>query len=998
MDTKDKDQSGVETTDFRYITGLSLFQGLSTDEIEGIAQITRQCVYESDSILCKQGTQGDDLYIIVEGFVLIRQGARVLARLGPGEVVGELAVFDNKPRSADVVADGLVRVLVLHGQNFTSILRRGGNLPVKLLGILANRIRDTNEQQERVGQLVRAYRERGHVLAKLDPLEIKKPQIHPELTLEYHGLSAKDLRSEFTVALGNEVQRANLDSILDRLRVVYCNDIGVQYTHIDDLSVQFWLRERLENDKFYPVLQRDRQLRILSKLTEAEIFESFLQRTYSGAKRFSLEGAETVIPLLDEAIEKAGALGVEEIVIGMAHRGRLNVLVNILGKPASRVFTEFEGTRTNMEEVMGDVRYHQGFAGDRLLATGRTMRLSLCFNPSHLESVSPVVLGETRARQDRLQDIDGKRVLGIIIHGDAAFAGQGIVQELFNLSELNGYSTGGAVHIIINNQIGFTTPPEEGRSSQYATDVARMLQIPIFHVNGEKPEAVNKVVDLGLEFRETFGRDVVIDMYCYRKHGHNEQDEPAFTQPLLYRVIGERESIRTAYARNLVNLGQIDNNEVREIEENSKQAFENELAKLGTDTTGLESDEDSLWPQFQFREGATTDGSEPVTSLSEEVLSELLTQLATLPENFELHPRVRLQFKGRQAMASGKRPIDWGTAEALAFASLLSSGVSVRLSGQDSQRGTFAHRHAVVHDFSTGKPYVPLQQFAGKEAFFQVLNSPLSEFGVLGFEFGYSLGFSDVLVIWEAQFGDFSNAAQVVIDQFISSSEEKWGRFSGICLLLPHGFEGQGPEHSHARPERMLQLAVNDNIQVVNPSTASQFFHCLRRQMMRTWRKPLIVLTPKGSLQKRAIASGLDAFITGGFRTVIGDDALSETMHVKRLLLCSGKIYHELNAEKGKQGRDDIHIVRLEQYYPFPRDALQEVIQRYPAHVSLAWVQEEPRNMGAWQFLRDHLNEVTKLTREIECIARPESASPATGSIAEHKLSQAHLINNALDI
>ncbi len=979
-----------------HLVSLPLFRGLSAPDLERIAGAAHECRYAAGEYICRRGEPGEELYVITHGSVLVKQGDRIVATQHAGEVVGELAVLDRRPRSADLVAAERLCVLVLGGEEFHRLLRQGGDLVIRLLEVLAGRVRDTSARQERVDQLVRAYRERGHVLASLDPLGRNAEAEHAELAPAHYGLGDEDLDGFFTAALGGEVERRPLREIIARLRDTYCGALGVQYMHIDDLEVQHWLRERLEDPRHRKPFCREAQLRILAKLTDAEVFESFLQRKFVGAKRFSLEGAETLIPLLDRAIEKAGELGVEEIVLGMAHRGRLNVLANVLEKPAGQIFREFEDSGSDRAYGMGDVKYHKGFAADRVTAAGRRVHLSLCFNPSHLEIVGTVVMGRVRADQDRLGDGDGSRALALVVHGDAAFAGQGVVQELFNLSRLPGYTTGGAIHVIVNNQIGFTTPPEQGRSSQYATDVARMLQIPVFHVNGEQPEAVERVIQLALEFRDAFRRDVVIDMYCYRRHGHNEGDEPAFTQPLLYAAVERREPLRLSYARNLIGLGEVTEDEAQTIATASRERLERALRGDDADagTPPRPGRNTGLWSAY-------AGGSEPVgmdvdTGIPRERLTEWLQRMATPPPDFSVHPRVARALQGRRAMALSQRRVDWGAAEALAFASLLAAGVPVRLSGQDSQRGTFAHRHGALHDAASGAQHVPLAQFAAKGAFLHLLNSPLSEAGVLGFEFGYSLNRPDALVIWEAQFGDFANGAQVIIDQFVTSSEEKWNRLSGLTLLLPHGFEGQGPEHSHARPERFLQLAVADNIQVVGPTTAAQLFHCLRRQVLRPWRKPLVVLTPKALLQHPCLASPLEDLAVGCFQPVIADDRGAGRGEARAVFLCSGKIYHELNAERARRGGAEVDIVRLEQPYPFPGERLQSLLDAYPADVPLTWVQEEPRNMGIWPFVRERLAPLLG-QRPLHCVARRASASPATGSPATHRLEQAELLRRALE-
>ena len=835
----------------------------------------------------------------------------------------------------------------------------------------------------RVEQLVHAYRERGHVIAALDPLGMARSNSHAELDPEYYGINKSELNETFTVLWGSESVSLPLRDILDELQRVYCGSIGVQYLHIDDLSIQKWLRERVEGKEFYGNVPRKEQIRILRKLVDAENFESFIHKKFKRTKRFSLEGAETLIPLLDQAIEKATEHGVDEIIIGMAHRGRLNVLANILELPACDIFRRFEQLDTgNDADSDGDVRFHLGVESRRLTTQGKSINLSLCFNPSHLEFVGPVVLGRARARQDRRSPGASSKVLPMIIHGDAAFAGQGIVQEQFNLSRLAGYKTDGSIHIILNNQIGFTTEPVQSRSTQYCSDVSRMLQIPIFHVNGEDPEAVNRVIRLALDFWKTWRRDVVVDMYCYRRRGHMELDDPFFTQPLLYQKIEEQPPVLNTYTKNLLRLGQLSIDKVKQIGQQSRQALDEELRRAESSQS---DDVYSDAKQIRIKKSNCT------TRVSHDQLISLIQRLSSLPDGFKVHPKIDAIMRRRNAMISGKQKIDWATAEALAYASLLTTGCSVRLTGQDSERGTFAHRHAVLHDVNTGARYTPLETIAdcGQERF-SLHNSPLTESAVLAFEFGYSIDACNALVIWEAQFGDFANAAQVIIDQFIISSESKWQQPSGLVLLLPHGLEGQGPEHSSARPERFLQLCACENVEIVQLTTASQIFHRLRYQGMCSSCKPLIVFTPKRLLHHACAFSSLDELSNGGFREVIACDATGE---VEQILLCSGQLAAELEAEKHKR-QAPIAIVRLEQFYPFPTAALESVLGKYPNEAVLTWIQEEPENMGAWRWLRPQL-EMLLNSRTLRCIARPERVSPATGSSAIHQCEQQQLLERA---
>jgi 2-oxoglutarate dehydrogenase E1 component len=680
-------------------------------------------------------------------------------------------------------------------------------------------------------------------------------------------------------------------------------------------------------------------------------------------------------------------------VIGMAHRGRLNVLANIMGKSPRRIFEEFKDQDPARHAGGGDVKYHMGYSSDRLTANGTSIHLSLCFNPSHLEVVGPVVLGRVRAKQDRLGDAERKRVMGIVVHGDAAFAGQGVVQEVLNMSALPGYRTGGTLHVIVNNQVGFTTDPEDSRSSQYATDIARTLDTPVFHINGEDPEAVAQAIQLAMAFRAEFTRDIVIDMYCYRRHGHNEGDEPTFTQPVMYQWIAKQPSVRENYVRRLEEHGGIGKAEAAQIAARSFERLEAELARAVTGEAEDDPEVRSIWQAF--RGGADRDTPDVDTGVAAENLHALLTSLTALPPGFHAHPKIAKLNEQRLEMASGARALDWSAGEALAFATLLSEGTHVRLSGQDAERGTFTHRHAVLHDFQDGTRHVPLANLATGQARFSVWNSPLSETGVLGFDWGASLDLPEALVLWEAQFGDFANVAQVMIDQFIVSAEQKWGRLSGLVLLLPHGFEGQGPEHSSARLERFLAMAARDNIQVVSPTTPAQIFHVLRRQVRRAWRKPLVVMSPKSLLRHPAATSSVTELASGRFQRVLGDGSGTPGAGVRKVVLCSGKVYYDLAKARDERKADDIHVVRLEQLYPFPERELADLRAAHSAGAHFVWAQEEPRNMGAWPFLRQ-LDAAVWGGRRVACVAREESASPATGSAAGHKQEQARLVEQAL--
>lgn len=862
-------------------------------------------------------------------------------------------------------------------------------------GSLAPREVEVAALQERVDQLIRAYRIRGHFNANIDPLGAVK-ESPPDLDPAFHGLTEADLdRVVSTDAMPGAGQRT-VREIIAVLHNTYCRSIGVEYMHIDDLSIRSWLQERMESTENRLELTRKEQLRILVRLTDAVVFEDFVQKNYVGAKSFSLEGAESLIPLLDLAIEKAGDQGMVEIVLAMAHRGRLNVLANIMGKHPQDIFREFEDVDTELFIGRGDVKYHLGYSTDWRTVSSQDVHLSLCFNPSHLEYVNPVAMGRMRAKQDRVGGVRGQRTMVLMIHGDASFAGEGIVQETLNLSGLPAYETGGSLHVIINNQIGFTTSPPETRTSHYATDVAKMLQSPIFHVNGEDPEAVAQVVRLAMDFRRTFKRDVVIDMYCFRRRGHNEGDEPSFTQPLMYDTIRKRKSVREAYLEQLLKLGGLTSEEAERIAERRQRNLEKAIAVARSDDykPNIQAFK-GLWRGYVGGPESRVEDVE--TGVNTDTLSELLTQLTRLPDDFHLHPKLVRWMAQRKEMAARQRPLDWSTAETLAFASLAAEGYRVRLTGQDSERGTFSQRHAVLHDVQDGHTYVPLKHLTESQAPVEIYNSPLSEAGVLGFEYGYSLDYPDGLVAWEAQFGDFVNVAQVIIDQFISSAEEKWNRLSGIVMLLPHGFEGQGPEHASARLERFLTLAAEDNMQIVIPSTPAQYFHCLRRQVLRRWRKPLVVMTPKSLLRHPAVTSTLDDCAAGTFQRVLPDPQVGELPKPKRIIVCSGKIYYELSQKREEWGQRETALIRLEQLYPFPTEALQAAFEAYAGKTAITWVQEEPENMGAWPFLRRTFGEEL-LGRRLTGVTRPESSSPATGSANTHKIEQELLLKKAFGL
>ena len=847
--------------------------------------------------------------------------------------------------------------------------------------------------QERLDQLIRNYRVRGHIVAAIDPLG-KEPLPPAELDPGFYGIDDEELDRELSTSWFGGPEHRTIRQMIGWLKQTYCRSIGVQFMHIDSLRVRLWLATRMEGTGNRLKLERDEQIRILKRLADAVVFEEFIAKKYVGAKSFSLEGAESLIPLLDMAIEKSGNDGVREIVIGMAHRGRLNVLANILGKSPRAIFREFDDVDPELSIGRGDVKYHLGHSGDWTTSKGNNVHLSLCFNPSHLEFVNTVAIGRMRAKQDRFGDFDRQRGAVILIHGDAAFAGEGVVQETLNMSELPGYSVGGTVHVIVNNQVGFTTSPNEGRSCTYATDVAKMLQSPIFHVNGEDPEAVAQVVNLALDFRREFQRDVVIDMYCYRRRGHNESDEPEFTQPVMYEAIKQKKSTYSNYLDHLLKQRGVTKPEAKKLRADRRKEYEEELAEARRDDFIRCVDKyGGVWGAYAG--GDVENAGQPDTSVSQDKLSRLLNDLTQTPDSFNVHPKLQRLLTARREMAAGEKPLDWGAAEAVAFGSIVADGARLRMSGQDVCRGTFSHRHAVLYDYETGQPFHTLTNVTEKRDLIQLYNSPLSEAGVLGFEYGYSLDCPDGLTIWEAQFGDFVNAAQVIIDQFIASAEDKWDRLSGLVMLLPHGFEGQGPEHSSARLERFLMMAAEDNMQIVVPSTPAQYFHLLRRQMLRRWKKPLIVMSPKSLLRLPACTSELDELAKGRFERVIDDPAIDEPKYIAKILLTSGKCYYDLVQHRDETGAESIAIVRLEELYPLSQGELLQVLSRYTEQTPVVWVQEEPENMGAWRFLYCHFGQSLFDRHPLSMVARAASASPATGSNHSHRIEQQVLMEEA---
>ncbi|WP_426568706.1 multifunctional oxoglutarate decarboxylase/oxoglutarate dehydrogenase thiamine pyrophosphate-binding subunit/dihydrolipoyllysine-residue succinyltransferase subunit [Streptomyces canus] len=846
----------------------------------------------------------------------------------------------------------------------------------------------------RVFELIHSYRVRGHVMADTDPLEYQQRK-HPDLDITEHGLTLWDLEREFAVGGFAGKSMMKLRDILGVLRDSYCRTTGIEFMHIQDPKQRKWIQDRVERGHSKP--EREEQLRILRRLNAAEAFETFLQTKYVGQKRFSLEGGESVIPLLDAVLDSAAESRLDEVVIGMAHRGRLNVLANIVGKSYAQIFREFEGNLDPKSmHGSGDVKYHLGAEGTFTGLDGEQIKVSLVANPSHLEAVDPVLEGVARAKQDIINKGGTDfTVLPVAIHGDAAFAGQGVVAETLNMSQLRGYRTGGTVHIVINNQVGFTAAPESSRSSMYATDVARMIEAPIFHVNGDDPEAVVRVARLAFEFRQAFNKDVVIDLICYRRRGHNESDNPAFTQPLMYDLIDKKRSVRKLYTESLIGRGDI----TLEEAEQALQDYQGQLEKVFTEVreaTAQPAPISSYDPQDGFPVAVPT-------AVSTEIVKRIAESQVNIPDHITVHPRLLPQLQRRAAMVEDGT-IDWGMGETLAVGSLLLEGVPVRLAGQDSQRGTFGQRHAVIIDRETGEEFTPLMYLSEEQARLNVYNSLLSEYAAMGFEYGYSLARPDALVMWEAQFGDFVNGAQTVVDEFISSAEQKWGQTSGVTLLLPHGYEGQGPDHSSARPERFLQLCAQNNMTVAMPTLPSNYFHLLRWQVHNPHHKPLVVFTPKSMLRLKAAASKAEEFTTGQFRPVIGDGSVDPAA-VRKVVFCAGKVYYDLEAERQKRGVTDTAIIRIERLYPLPGAELQAEIAKYPNAEKYLWAQEEPANQGAWPFIAlnliDHLDLAVGADvphgERLRRISRPHGSSPAVGSAKRHQAEQEQLVREVFE-
>ncbi|MDH3492586.1 MAG: multifunctional oxoglutarate decarboxylase/oxoglutarate dehydrogenase thiamine pyrophosphate-binding subunit/dihydrolipoyllysine-residue succinyltransferase subunit, partial [Acidobacteriota bacterium] len=867
--------------------------------------------------------------------------------------------------------------------------------------------RDQTVKQAKVLQLINEYRIRGHLLADIDPLNMTT-NYSTNLDLEKFGLTIWDLDREFITDGLHGTEVSTLRDVLWVLRRAYCGKVGIEYRHIQNAVEIQWIREKIRQEFVDTVdLDVEKKKELLLKLIEAEQFEQFLHRKYLGQKRFSLEGCESLIPLLDQLVQLASEQGVEEVIMGMAHRGRLNVLANIVGDAekgdmSERIFTSFEGTaHPSFPADEGDVKYHQGAVGQRKTKSGNDIKIQLSCNPSHLEFVDPVVQGMARARQDQLsrEAADDEisvsdRILPVLLHGDAAFAGQGIVMETLQLARLRGYRTGGSIHIVVNNQIGFTTTPEASRSSIYSTDAAQITQLPIFHINGDSPEAAYRVAKIALQYRQEFGKDVALDLVGFRRLGHNEGDEPSYTQPLMYQRVKAHPGVRHVYAQTLINTGVITEEELKTMTDSVIGKFES-ILKNAKEIASAKKKVTELIPQT-----AEEDGSEILeTAVTVETVSRVTQQISVIPEGFNINPKMVGQLERRSKMGSGELPMDWGFAEAIAFGSLVLDGKNVRLSGQDSGRGTFSHRHSVLYDTQTGECWCPLAELRGEKnpkSRFNVFDSSLSESGVLGFEYGYAGIQKDSLVIWEAQFGDFSNGAQVIIDQYIAASEDKWNERNRLVMLLPHGYEGQGPEHSSARLERYLQLCAENNLQVCYPTTPAQYFHLLRRQVLQESVRPLIAMTPKSLLRLPAASSSISDLTSGGFMPVIDDAAIKDPAKVDRIVICSGKVFYDLDEARKEKGDGTTAIIRQEQFYPYPAEALNGIFAKYSNAKDIVWTQEEPKNMGGWTFVEPRLTAIKPESCVLRRVSREPSASPATGSYTKHGLEQAKLIDESL--
>ncbi|MCC6071623.1 2-oxoglutarate dehydrogenase E1 component [Massilia sp. GCM10020059] len=911
----------------------------------------------------------------------------------PGSVPDNWRSYFDSMQHVPAV-DGSNKPDVAHASVIASFAERAKQGPIRV--VTASTDVEMGRKRVAVTQMIAAYRYLGARWANLDPLMRQERPPIPELEPSFYGFSDADLDTVFNISntyFGQET--ASLRDLLNFLRDTYCRSVGAEFMYISDPAEKRWLQERLESIRSTPAFGKDEKRHILDRLTAAEGLERYLHTRYVGQKRFSLEGSESFIPSIDETIQRAGEKGVQEIVIGMAHRGRLNVLVNTLGKSPQDLFEEFEGKHGD-ELPSGDVKYHQGFSSD-ISTAGGPVHLSLAFNPSHLEIVNPVVEGSVKARMDRRGDKEGAQVLPILVHGDAAFAGQGVVMETLNLAQTRGYGTGGTVHIVINNQIGFTTSdPRDARSTTYCSDVVKMIEAPVLHINGDDPEAVVLATQIALDYRMQFKKDVVLDIICYRKLGHNEQDTPALTQPLMYKKIAKHPGTRKLYADKLVAQGVIAADEGDKMVAAFRDAMDAGKHTVDPVITDFKNKYAVDWLPFLNKKW--TDSADTAVPMTE--LKRLASRITTVPEGFKPHSLVEKVLGDRAAMGNGDINLDWGMGEHLAYASLVASGYAVRLTGQDAGRGTFVHRHAVLHDQNRERwdagTYVPLCNVSDSQAPFTVIDSVLSEEAVLAFEYGYSTAEPNTLTIWEAQFGDFANGAQVVIDQFISSGEVKWGRASGLVMMLPHGYEGQGPEHSSARPERFLQLCAENNMQVVQPTTAAQIFHLLRRQMVRQFRKPLVIMTPKSLLRNKDAGSALTELAKGSFQTVIGEtDDKIDAKKVKRVVACSGKVYYDLVNARKTRGQTDTAIIRVEQLYPFPHKSFAAELKKFPNATELVWAQDEPQNQGAWFQIQHNLFENMESGQRLAYAGRPASAAPAVGYYDKHYAQQKDLLETA---
>jgi 2-oxoglutarate dehydrogenase E1 component len=918
-----------------------------------------------------------------------------------GDVLAEVRGASWAPNGAHVI--GAVDPETQPAPANRNVKGNGAAAPAAIAGRTEDDIRAAAYDTSRAFLLIRSYRIRGHLEADLDPLGLVRQAPHRDLDPATYGFGEGDWDRPLlifgTLGLG---EAATLRQIMDRLRKTYCGKIGVEYMHISDPDQRAWIQERIEHVENRTEFTVEGRRTILERVVEAEGLERYLGVKFVGTKRFGLDGGESMSPGIEQILKRGGQLGIRDVVIGMPHRGRLNTLVHVLNKGYTALFSEFQGRSSLPEEMRGsgDVKYHLGASADREF-DGTTIHVSLSPNPSHLEAVDPVVLGKARAKQDQRNDGERSQVMAILMHGDAAFAGQGLVAESLDLSDLSGYRVGGTIHFVVNNQIGFTTLPTAARSGPYCTEVAKIVQAPILHVNGDDPEAVVHVSRIATEFRQRFKRDIVIDMFCYRRHGHNESDEPMFTQPLMYKEIAGHKTVKEVYAARLEAEGVVSAAEVAQLDGQLRDKLDRAL-----EASGQYKANKADWLEGRWAGLTTAPGEEDrkgTTAVETEQLQAVGRALTEVPKNFDLNRKIARQLQEKRKTIDIGKDIDWSTGEALAWGTLLAEGTPVRLSGQDSARGTFSQRHSVLIDQTSEAEYVPLNHVAETQARFEVIDSPLNEAAVLGFEYGYSSAEPNALVLWEAQFGDFANGAQLIIDQFISSGESKWLRMNGLVMLLPHGYEGQGPEHSSARLERYLQLSAEDNWQVVVPTTPANYFHALRRQMRRSFRKPLVVMTPKSLLRHKEAVSTLADFGPGtSFRRILAEtEQLAEPAKIRRIILCSGKVYFDLLAERRKRKIDDIAILRVEQLYPFPFSSLGAELSRYP-HAEVVWCQEEPENMGAWSFVDRRIERAlaglnVKATRAVY-IGRPEAASTATGSARTHVKEQTDLVDRALTL